>query len=84
MLGWPLPFVLLGHENMMVVALTELLLLAPVIFVNGSPSEFAPVPAGHSSFAMTEFVYSILHTGWLRRSLDVPAPMEKQGLYFAA
>ena len=34
MLGWPLPFVFLGHENMMVVALTELLLLAPVIFVN--------------------------------------------------
>ena len=34
MLGWPLPSVFLGHENMMVVALTELLLLAPVIFVN--------------------------------------------------
>ncbi|MDO4532383.1 MAG: heavy metal translocating P-type ATPase [Coriobacteriia bacterium] len=34
MLGWPLPSAFLGHENMMVVALTELLLLAPVIFVN--------------------------------------------------
>ena len=34
MLGWPLPSFFLGHENMMVVALTELLLLAPVIFVN--------------------------------------------------
>ncbi|MDO4891494.1 MAG: heavy metal translocating P-type ATPase, partial [Coriobacteriaceae bacterium] len=34
MLGWPLPSVFSGHENMMVVALTELLLLAPVIFVN--------------------------------------------------
>ena len=34
MLGWPLPAVFLGHENMMVVALTELLLLVPVLFVN--------------------------------------------------
>ena len=34
MLGWPLPAFFLGHENMMVVALAELLLLAPVIFAN--------------------------------------------------
>ncbi|MDO4399859.1 MAG: heavy metal translocating P-type ATPase [Coriobacteriia bacterium] len=34
MLGWPLPAFFLGHENMMVVALAELLLLVPVIFAN--------------------------------------------------
>ncbi len=34
MLGWPLPGVLLGHENMMVYALTLFLLLVPVIVVN--------------------------------------------------
>ena len=34
MFGWPLPDFLLGHQNMMSFALTELLLLIPVIFVN--------------------------------------------------
>ena len=34
MLGWPLPPALLGDANMMVVALAELLLLVPVLFVN--------------------------------------------------
>ena len=34
MFGWPLPGVFLGHENMMTFALTELLLLLPVLFVN--------------------------------------------------
>jgi Cu2+-exporting ATPase len=34
MFGWPLPSVFLGHEHMMVTALTELLLVAPIIFVD--------------------------------------------------
>ena len=34
MFGWPLPACFLGHENMMTFALTEFLLLLPVIFVN--------------------------------------------------
>lgn len=34
MLGWPLPPAFLGDERVMVFALTQLLLLAPVLFVN--------------------------------------------------
>lgn len=34
MFGWPLPGVFLGTKNLMTFALTQLLLLAPVIFVN--------------------------------------------------
>ena len=34
MFGWPLPAVFLGHEHMMVAALTELLLVAPIVFVD--------------------------------------------------
>ena len=34
MFGWPLPSVFLGHEHMMITALTELLLVAPIIFVD--------------------------------------------------
>lgn len=36
MLGWPLPAVLGAPENIMNVALTELLLLAPIVYVNDS------------------------------------------------
>ena len=34
MFGWPLPSVFLGTQNLMTFALTQMLLLAPVIFVN--------------------------------------------------
>ncbi len=34
MLSWPLPSVFLGHANMMTFALTQFLLLLPIIFVN--------------------------------------------------
>jgi heavy metal translocating P-type ATPase len=34
MLGWPLPGVLLGHENMMVLALTQLFLTLPIMYLN--------------------------------------------------
>ena len=34
MFGWPLPGVFLGDQNVMVFALTQFLLLIPVIFVN--------------------------------------------------
>lgn len=34
MMGWPLPSIFLGHENMMIFAFTQFLLLLPVIFVN--------------------------------------------------
>ena len=34
MLGWPLPGILLGHENMMIMALTQLFLTLPVMYLN--------------------------------------------------
>lgn len=34
MMGWPLPRALLGHENMLTFALTQLLLLLPILYVN--------------------------------------------------
>ena len=34
MMGWPLPEIFLGHENMLTFAFTQFLLLLPVIFVN--------------------------------------------------
>lgn len=34
MMGWPLPQILLGHENLMILALTELFLTLPVMYLN--------------------------------------------------
>lgn len=34
MFGWPLPGILLGHENVMVFALTQLFLTLPVMYLN--------------------------------------------------
>lgn len=34
MMGWPLPRALLGHENILIFALTQLLLLLPILYVN--------------------------------------------------
>ncbi len=34
MYGWPLPAFFLGHESMMTYALTQLLLVTPIVFVN--------------------------------------------------
>lgn len=34
MVGAPLPSILLGHENMMIFALTQLLLATPVLIIN--------------------------------------------------
>lgn len=36
MLGWPLPAFFAAHENILNLALTELLLLAPILYVNDS------------------------------------------------
>jgi Cu2+-exporting ATPase len=58
MFNWPLPAVFLGHQNMMVTALTELLLVAPIIFVdfkffsNGFKSLFHGAPNMDSLIAL--------------------------------
>ncbi len=34
MFGWPLPDIFLGHDHMMITALTQMLLVIPIVFVN--------------------------------------------------
>ena len=75
MYGWPLPSCFLGAENSMTLALTQLLLVAPIVFVNfkffrngfkglvhGSPNMDTLVALG----ATASLLYSIVqlyHTG---------------------
>ena len=68
MLGWPLPGILLGHENMMIFALTQLLLTLPIMYLNrkyyenGFKSLFHGAPNMDTLVAMgstAAFVYSV-------------------------
>lgn len=68
MLGWPLPGILLGHENMMIFALTQLFLTLPIIYLNrkyyenGFKSLFHGAPNMDTLVAMgstAAFVYSV-------------------------
>lgn len=68
MLGWPLPSILLGHENMMIFALTQLFLTLPIMYLNrkyyenGFKSLFHGVPNMDTLVAMgstAAFVYSV-------------------------
>ena len=34
MMGWPIPGILLGHENMLAFALVQLLLVVPIMYIN--------------------------------------------------
>ena len=68
MLGWPLPGILLGHENMMTFALTQLFLTLPIMYLNrkyyenGFKSLFRGAPNMDTLVAMgstAAFVYSV-------------------------
>ncbi len=68
MLGWPLPSILLGHENMMIFALTQLFLTLPIMYLNrkyyenGFKSLFHGAPNMDTLVAMgstAAFVYSV-------------------------
>ena len=68
MLGWPLPGILLGHENMMIFALTQLFLTLPIMYLNrkyyenGFKSRFHGAPNMDTLVAMgstAAFVYSV-------------------------
>ena len=69
MMGWPLPAFFLGHENMLVVALAELVLLVPIMVVNrryftvgfktllsGSPNMDSLIALGSSASAAYSLV----------------------------
>ena len=68
MLGWPLPGILLGHENMRIFALTQLFLTLPIMYLNrkyyenGFKSLFHGAPNMDTLVAMgstAAFVYSV-------------------------
>ena len=68
MLEWPLPGILLGHENMMIFALTQLFLTLPIMYLNrkyyenGFKSLFHGAPNMDTLVAMgstAAFVYSV-------------------------
>ena len=68
MLGWPLPGILLGHENMMIFVLTQLFLTLPIMYLNrkyyenGFKSLFHGAPNMDTLVAMgstAAFVYSV-------------------------
>lgn len=68
MLGWPLPSILLGHENMMIFALTQLFLTLPIMYLNrkyyenGFKSLFHGAPNMDTLVAIgstAAFVYSV-------------------------
>ena len=68
MLGWPLPGILLGHENIMIFALTQLFLTLPIMYLNrkyyenGFKSLFHGAPNMDTLVAMgstAAFVYSV-------------------------
>ena len=68
MLGWPLPSILLGHENMMIFALTQLFLTLPIMYLNrkyyenGFKSLFHGAPNMDTLVAMgstAAFIYSV-------------------------
>lgn len=68
MLGWPLPGILIGHENMMIFALTQLFLTLPIMYLNrkyyenGFKSLFHGAPNMDTLVAMgstAAFVYSV-------------------------
>ena len=95
MMGWPLPEIFLGHENMLTFAFTQFLLLLPVIFVNfkffrvgfktlfhGSPNMDSLIALG--SAASTIYgIAAIYRIGWGMGHGDVDfAHSAAMDLYF--
>ena len=95
MMGWPLPSVFLGHEHMMVTALAELVLVAPIIFIdfkffsNGFKSLFHGAPNMDSLIALgatASTAYSIANMFIMANAMgqgDLESAHEAfMGLYF--
>ena len=95
MLGWPIPGIFLGHENMLTFAFTQFLLLLPVVFVNfkffrvgfktlfhGSPNMDSLIALG-STASMVYGIVAIYRIGWGMGHGDVDfAHMAAMDLYF--
>ena len=95
MLGWPIPGIFLGYENMLTFAFTQFLLLLPVVFVNfkffrvgfktlfhGSPNMDSLIALG-STASMVYGIVAIYRIGWGMGHGDVDfAHMAAMDLYF--
>ena len=95
MLGWPIPGIFLGYENMLTFAFTQFLLLLPVVFVNfkffrvgfktlfhGSPNMDSLIALG-STASMVYGIVAIYRIGWGMGHGDVDfAHMAAIDLYF--
>lgn len=95
MFGWPLPEFLLGERNIMAFALTQLLLLAPVVFVNfkffrvgfktlfhGSPNMDSLIALG-STAATVYGIYAMYRIAYALGAGDMHAAhMAGMDLYF--
>lgn len=71
MMNWPLPSILLGHENMMIYVLVQLCLVVPIMIINkgyyirGYKSLFNKTPNMDSLIALgssAAFIYSLYST----------------------
>ncbi|MBS6397515.1 MAG: heavy metal translocating P-type ATPase [Clostridiales bacterium] len=97
MLGWPLPAILSGHENVMVFALTQLFLTLPVMYLNrkyfetgfkslmhGAPNMDTLVAMG-SAAAVVYSVSQLFVMGYALGRGDVGLAHERaMNLYFEA
>ncbi len=95
MMGWPLPGFLLGHENMLVVAILELLLLVPIMVANlryftvgfrtlasGSPNMDSLIALGSSASAAYSIVSLLRMAAAIGRGDVEAAHGAMHGLYF--
>lgn len=97
MLGWPLPGILTGHENMMVFALTQLFLTLPVMYLNrkyfevgfksllhGAPNMDTLVAMGSTAAAVYS-VSQLFVMGYAMGRMDMDLAHEcAMNLYFEA
>ena len=95
MFGWPIPGIFLGHENMLMFAFTQFLLLLPVVFVNfkffrvgfktlfhGSPNMDSLIALGSTASTVYGIV-AIYRIGWGMGHGDIDfAHMAAMDLYF--
>lgn len=95
MSGWPLPNILAGHENIMIFALTELILTLPIMYVNrkyygngfkslfsGAPNMDSLVAIGSGAAVLYSFIAMFKMGYFLGHGMINEAHNEAMELYF--
>lgn len=95
MWGWPLPNIFTGHENMMIFALTELILTLPIMYVNrkyynngfkslfsGAPNMDSLVAIGSGAAVLYSFIAVFKMGYFLGHGMMNEAHEEVMELYF--